>query len=240
MTLTSRSSPSCAIAAAAGWFARSRAPGCAAAGASTACPSITALYAPLGGVAGAADPVAGLDADPDRPGRPGGARLPGGPAAARLRDAARHDPGRGAGDRAGEIEAGFNPESARWRRSIQPAEALRRDRRRYRLLVASPARRLPYAADRGRLPRAHRGRAMGDGAAGRRLADRHPDDARHRPVAAVREPALLQPGQPDRIPVRDDLEPADRDPRRPGRLVGRVRLDPACSGARPSSARSSP
>ena len=37
-----------------------------------------------------------------------------------------------------------------------------------------------------------------------------------------------------------DLEPANGAARRPGRLVGRVRLDPACSGARCSSARSSP
>ena len=64
----------------------------------------------------------------------------------------------------------------------------------------------------------------------RRLADRDPDHVGHRPVAAVRELALLLDGLAGRVPVRDELEPADGDPRRPGRLVGRVRRDAAVLG----------
>ena len=125
----------------------------------------------------------------------------------------------------GQRDAGFNPESSALAPRFKLAECQIFDARRR-------ARHLPRHRRGGaclppgprRLPRSHQGRAVDDGAARRRLADRRPDDARHRPVAAVRDLALLQPGQPDRIPVRHPVEPANRDARRPGRIVGRVRF----------------
>ncbi len=233
------------IAVAAGLFARNRASGLRSGGARlNSLPNYHALLCRhLGGLAGAAVP-GGLDAGPDRPGRPDGAGLAGRASSCPAFDhgrATRSWPKReeiAAGEREAGLQSGID---RRWRPIYAEASA------NYAaigggiaILIALAGRLLRDAPHRRRFPRAHRGRAMGDGPAARRIADRHPDDARHRPVAAVRKPALLQAGQPDRIPVRHDLEPANGDcaPTRPDRRARSARS--RCSGARPSSARSSP
>ena len=107
---------------------------------------------------------------------------------------------------------------------------LRDDRRRHRDPARARFGGVRAAPHLAAVPRPHRGRAMADGGADRGLADRHPDDARHPAVADVREPALLQAGAADGIPVRHPVEPADGAAPRPGRIVGRVRLDPIVLG----------
>ena len=170
-----------------------------------------------------------------------GAGQPRGGLAAELRHAAPGDPQRG-------LCARHRPDRDR----VQPAVAdrspglcprdflLQLDRSRGRLARRLRRRRLGVQPHVAALPRPHPGRADGHARPAARLADRRPDHARHRPLLAVRELALLLDGVAGRVPVRAELEPAGGDPRRPGRLVGRVRRHSLCSGARSSSARSSP
>ena len=152
------------------------------------------------------------------------------------------DPGRSARDRctASASRASIrNP--PRWRRaSATPSSATRCIggvaailRRAWR------GRRWPFAAARPQF-RARTGvERWVMVAAVRRLADRDPDDARHPPVADVREPALLPARTRSIVPVRHSN--GARRPRfAPTRRARRARSARSrCSGAPSSSARSS-
>ena len=83
--------------------------------------------------------------------------------------------------------------------------------------------RLGAAPGRAALSRARRGRADHRLPAGAVLADRDPDDARHRDLAADRERALLRARAAARVPVRPQLGAADRDPGGSGGGCRRVR-----------------
>ena len=214
------------IAALAGWFARSRATGLRGGGGRLhSLPNYHGFHVAIWAAVPALLLLAAWMPIPGRDGLSRCPREPGGAKPSRFRHAARFDPRRSARDCLGPARRGLQSRIRRTCPALSAGRIQIFDARR-------SARHLPrhrrggacLPPRQGRLPGSYQGRAVDDGTARRRLADRHPDDARHCPVPAVRKPALLQPGQPDRIPVRHPMEPANRDARRPGWIVGRVRI----------------
>ena len=141
----------------------------------------------------------------------------------------------------GAIEAGFNPEATALAPIFAEVSA------RFATIGGAVAialalrRRLPrHAPHQDRFPRPQRGRALGHGAAGRRVADRDPDHARDRPVAVVRI-ACASSAWSARPNSCSGRRGARRPRCAPTRRDRRARSDRSpCSGARRSSARSSP
>ena len=119
--------------------------------------------------------------------------------AARLRNAARRDPRRGARDCRAASAAGFNPEST----ALAPIYAAGQHAITQRSAAPSPscspwpAASSPCAGSSSTSAPARGVERWVMVAAGRRLADRDPDDARHRPVAAVRIACASSAGPPD-------------------------------------------
>ena len=142
----------------------------------------------------------------------------------------------------GEREQGFNPQSSTLAPRIRAEEAALRDCLGGAAAIIVGARRGRDLALRRSAPQ-FRARTGVERwvmiVAVRRIADRDPDDARHPPVADVREPALL-PAVSGRCPSCSASNGARRRRSAPTRPVRRApSARSRCSGAPSSSARSS-